>query len=134
MDLSVTSYVAGALALIMVPLSLQVSIRRARIGQRSGNIAAAVFGDAGDEGLRNSIRAFGNFIEYAPMVLLLLAFAELRGAPQAILAWAGGAFVAGRIIHAVSMTLVPNSPPPRGLAMLVTHGVTLLLGWLLVSG
>lgn len=131
-SLPVTSYVAGALALIMVPLSMQVSLRRAAVGKRSGDLAAAVFGDAGDERLRNAIRAFGNFIEYAPMVLLLLALAELRGAPQDILAWTGGAFVAARLVHAVAMTRYPYKPAPRGAAMLVTHGATLLAGlWLL---
>jgi uncharacterized protein len=132
--LPVTAGVAGLLAVLMVPLSMQVSLRRASIGKRNGNIAAAVFGDAGDDGLRNAIRAFGNFIEYVPMIVLLLALAELRGAPQALLAWTGGAFVAARLVHAVAMTFRPHFPAPRGAAMLVTHGATLLIGgWLLLN-
>jgi uncharacterized membrane protein YecN with MAPEG domain len=131
--LPITAIIAGLLALIMFPLALQVSIRRAIIGQRAGVIHAAVFGDAGNEGLRNAIRAFGNFIEYAPMAVLMIGLSEMAGMPDVTLWAVGGAFVAGRMLHAIAMTFRPLNPLPRGLAMLTTYVALLLPAWWLLS-
>ncbi|MCB2089628.1 MAG: MAPEG family protein [Sphingomonadaceae bacterium] len=131
--LPITATIAGLLALIMLPLTLQVSMRRAMIGMKAGVIHAAVFGDAGNEGLRNADRAFGNFIEYVPMALILLALSEWRGAPENGLWIVGGAFVAGRILHAISMTFIPLKPAPRGIAMMTTYAALLVPAWWLLS-
>ena len=68
----ITSLVAGVMALLLVPLSVQVSLRRAKM--------KTVFGDAGDETLRRRIRAHGNFIEYAPLALIALGLMAYGGA------------------------------------------------------
>lgn len=132
MDLPITSMLTALLALLAVPLSVQVSARRAAIGIRAGKIDTAVFGDADNPMLRNSIRAFGNFIEYTPLALILLALMELQGAPGALLWGIGGAFVAGRAIHALAMTFIPHNPAPRGLAMMTTYAVYLVPAWWLI--
>ena len=134
MMLPITSTIAGLLALTMLPLTLQVSMRRALVGKRAGVLSAAAFGDAGDDGLRNAIRAFGNFIEYTPMALILLALAEMNAAPPMLLWILGLAFFAGRVVHAVSMTLAPFNPAPRAVAMLATYAALLVPGgWLLLQ-
>lgn len=133
MLLPVTSTIAALLAILMLPLTIQVSMRRALIGKRSGDIATAVFGDVGDVKLRSSIRAFGNFIEYVPMCLLLLALMELQNAPSQLLWWVGGCFVGGRVIHAVSMSFIPRNPAPRGLAMFTTYAALLVPAWWLLN-
>ena len=133
MLLPVTSTIAAGLALIMFPLSLQVSGRRAHIGKKSGIIHKAVFGDDGDPMLRNSIRAFGNFSEYAPIALLLLALMEFQGADPQLLWWLGGLFVLGRAVHGVSMTFIPLNPVARGLAMLTTYAMMLVPAWWLLT-
>jgi hypothetical protein len=56
-----------------IGLTLQVSMLRKSLGN-------VVFGDADNDVLRRRIRAFGNFVEYAPLCLLLLALVELQGA------------------------------------------------------
>lgn len=133
MQLPATSAIAALLAVLMFPLTVQISMRRASIGMKSGDIAKAVFGDAGDAGLRAAVRAFGNFTEYAPMCLLLLALMELQGA-SAVLLWSvGGAFVAGRFIHGLAMTFIPNNPAPRGLAMMATYAAILVPAWWLFA-
>lgn len=119
--LPVTSTIAAILALVMIPLSIQVSARRAITGMRAGAPNSVVFGDGGNEILRNAIRAFGNFTEYVPMVLLMLALAEAQGAPPTLIAWVGGIFAAGRVLHAAAMTWLPMNPAPRGLAMFATY-------------
>lgn len=54
-SLPITSTIAACLAIIMFPLTLQISMRRKSIGN-------VVFGDGNDDVLRRRIRAFGNFI------------------------------------------------------------------------
>ncbi len=93
-----------------------------------------VFGDAGDENLRNSVRAFGNFIEYTPLALILFMLVELKGGYETQL-WATGiAFVIGRIVHGLSMTFFPLNPQPRGLAMLTTYVAYAFSAWVLLLG
>ena len=133
MDLPITSTLAALLALLAVPLTIQISARRAVIGMKAGKTDQAVFGDDGDPMLRNSIRAFGNFIEYTPLALILLALMEAQGAAAALLWWLGGAFVVGRLVHAISMTFIPRNPAPRGLAMFVTYAAFLVPAWWLLT-
>lgn len=84
-----------------------------------------------DDVLQRRIRAHGNFIEYAPTLLLTLALVEIAGAPPAIVMGLAVAVVGGRLLHAAGM-LWFETPAPRGIAMLATHSVYLLGGgWLL---
>ena len=124
-SLPITYTIAAALAALMFPLTLGVSLRRAGLGKEMGDLAGVAFGDAGDDVLRRRIRAFGNFIEYAPFCLILLALFESAGAsPNWV--WAiGGLLVLGRITHALGM-LYSNSPAPRAAGMFMT--------WTVVTG
>lgn len=122
--LPVTSIAAAALAILMLPLTLQVSLRRLAIG-------SVVFGDGGDEALRRRIRAFGNFIEYTPICLILLALLEAQGAHTTWLWVTAVLLVTGRVTHSLGM-LFAQSPAPRGIAMLMTYGAFLVPAvWLL---
>ncbi|MCE2927686.1 MAG: MAPEG family protein [Rickettsiales bacterium] len=51
------------------------------------------------------IRAHANFVEYVPLVLVLMALNELNGASRELLAVFGAALVLGRIFHAYSLTI-----------------------------
>lgn len=118
--LPVTSIAAALLAILMLPLTLGVSMRRLTLGREKGDVIAFVFGDGNDMTLRRRVRAFGNFIEYVPTCLIMLALTEVGGASATFL-WAMCiALVAGRILHALGM-LYADSPAPRGLAMLMTY-------------
>jgi uncharacterized membrane protein YecN with MAPEG domain len=133
MSLPITSTVAALLAVIMVPLTLQVSMRRAGLGKAMGDLTGVVFGDGDDDTLRRRTRAFGNFIEYVPTCLVLLALIEIQGAGATVVWTAGGLLVVGRVLHALGM-LFADSPAPRGLAMFMTYGALLTpAGWLLMN-
>ena len=124
--LPVTSIVAATLAIVMFPLALQISMRRLALG-------GVVFGDADDDALRRRIRAFGNFVEYVPICLVLLVLMEAQGAPSLWLWIAGVLLLAGRFLHALGM-LFANSPAPRGVAMMMTYGAFLVpAAWLLLN-
>lgn len=125
MSLHVTSLIAGLFALMTVPLSLQITIRRFKV--------RTVFGDAGDAILRRRIRAFGNFTEYAPLALIVLGLIEAQGAPSLLVWPLGIAFLASRIAHAAGM-LYSVTPTLRATGMLVQHTAFIISGTWLVFG
>ena len=112
---AVTSFYAALLALVYVWLSLRViRIRRAeRIG----------LGDGDNRQLRRSIRAHSNFAEYAVFALLLMAFAELQGAPGWAVHLLGLALVVGRLCHALGFGREPENGRLRVLGMQLTFTV-----------
>lgn len=117
MNLVVSSWTSALAGVALVALSLPISLRRAKVG--------AVSGDGGDDVLRRRIRAQGNFIEYVPLALLLLALSELQGADQFAVVGTAAALVLGRLLHAMGM--LSGSTPLRGAGMILTY-VSLLLG------
>ena len=60
-------------------------------------------GDGGNEAVLRRMRAQANFIENAPLFLLLLAGLELSGGDRRILAGIAVAFVLARIAHGIGM-------------------------------
>ena len=123
MTLQITSLLAGIFALLMVPLSLQVSMRRVKLDGIS-------FGDGNDEILRRRIRAHGNFIEYAPMALISVALIEYGGGAKALVIGLACAFLVSRILHAAGM-LYTSTPTLRAGGMLIQHAAFLIAGcWL----
>ncbi len=115
----------------MLPLTLQVSMRRAALGKAMGKVNGVTFGDGNDEILRRRIRAFGNFIEYTPRCLVMLALTENAGASPTFVWTIGGLLLFGRGLHALGM-LYSDTPVPRGIAMFMTYGAFLAPAvWLL---
>jgi len=98
--LLVTSIIAVVLTGMLIKLSLAVIAmrRKNKVGLGSG----------GHEDLERAIRAQGNFAEYVPFGLILLACLELNGAPWWLVAIPGVAFIIGRAIHAKGI----HTPPP----------------------
>jgi uncharacterized membrane protein YecN with MAPEG domain len=122
MSFAITALFAGLLTLMMVPLSLQVSLRRAGLN--------STFGDADDETLRRRIRAHGNFIEYVPTALIALGLVEWTGAPPVFVWGLGIALVVARMLHSWGM-LYTSTPALRAIAMVTQHTMFLAAGaWL----
>lgn len=103
---------AAACALINVWLAI-------RVGQMR-RLHKVSIGDDGNPALIARMRAHANFIEYAPIVLILLALVELARGPS-VFAWAYGfVFVVARICHGLGMdTWKPGRPIGVVLTMLV---------------
>jgi len=118
--LDVSVKIGSLLVFTMLPLSLLVSARRARLGKERGNLAAVAFGDGDDLILRRRIRAFGNFIEYVPVGLLMVVLLEYNGASTSLVWLVGISLVLGRFVHAVGM-LTSEHPVPRMLGMMATY-------------
>jgi uncharacterized protein len=82
--------------LLMLVLLARISLHRHR-----GNIG---LGDGGDALLSRKIRVHGNFIEHAPIALLMLALLESSGLPAPWLWGYGGVLLLGRVMHAVGLS------------------------------
>ena len=91
----ITAVFAATLTLMLIALSGLVIQRRMT--------THTALGDGGDAALADRIRAQGNFAEYAPMALILLACAESLHAPAAALGIMGAVFCIGRISHAAGL-------------------------------
>ena len=124
--LLMTSIIAAILTIIFVKLSFAV------IGLRRKNKVG--LGSGGYDDLERAIRAQGNFAEYVPIGLILIACLELNGAPWWLVILPGIALIIGRLIHAKGI----NEPPPnfssRVLGMKFTFGTLITLailnlGW-----
>jgi hypothetical protein len=66
-------------------------------------------GSGGHDDLERAMRAQGNFAEYVPISLILIACLELNAAPWWLVAATGVALIAGRLLHAKGI----NQPPPN---------------------
>lgn len=132
--LIITSKIAALLCLQMFVLTLMVSMRRVNLGKSEGDMAKYPYQDGNDETLKRRIRAFGNFVEYTPVCIIMLALMEFNGAPASLVWSLGGAFVIGRILHSIGMLTNPHFPLPRALGMFCTYAILLVSAvWFLVG-
>ncbi|MGE5476936.1 MAG: MAPEG family protein [Bacteroidales bacterium] len=115
MSVKVTAFYALPLALMFVALSMRV------IGLRK--LVKAAFGDGGDARLGRAIRVHANFAEYVPFALVLIAAAELNGAPWWLLHLLGAVLLAGRLSHAWGVSQPKEDFRFRVAGMLSTFGV-----------
>jgi uncharacterized protein len=122
-----TAFYAAILGLIYAGLSGWV------IGGRvTGNV---LFGDGGQDALQRRIRSHGNFQEYVPLTLLLIALFEAGGGAHA---WVQGlliVLVIARILHPIGMFAPTNSPRQfacRGGGILATLAVMTVAALLLL--
>ena len=122
--LPITSTVASLAAISLVALSVPVSLRRMKVGVRIG------FGD--DTALLRRIRAQGNFTEYVPLTLILLALAEYRQAPVTLLWGIASLLIVGRALHVAG--ILTGSTPLRAPGMVGTYSALLVGAGTLMFG
>jgi uncharacterized membrane protein YecN with MAPEG domain len=94
--MTIVTLYAGLLGLLYLPLAANViRIRRAdRIS----------LGDGGNALLERRVRAHGNFAEYVPIALILIALAESGGGSALLIHGLGIALVLGRAMHAFALS------------------------------
>ena len=115
--MSITPVYAGLLSLLYLILSFRVIA--ARRAQSLG------LGDGGNNDMLRRIRAHGNFAEYVPLVLVLMAFAELQNQSIWIIHTMGVFLVIGRPLHAIGVS--------RGMGNLRIAGMILTFSALIVG-
>jgi len=126
--LLITAIIASILTIIFIKLSFNVIAlrRKNQVGLGSG----------GHDDLERAIRAQGNFAEYVPFGIILIACLELNGVPWFLVALPGIALIIGRLIHAKGIRTPPPDFSMRVLGMKFTFStlmalVFLNLGWVL---
>ena len=115
-----TALYAGLLALLLVGLSINVI--RLRWRYRQG------LGDGGHQALARAVRVQGNFIEYAPLGLVLLWLLETAGFNALVVHGLGVALVAGRVAHGWGLNQSDGPSIGRAVGMGLTFTVLILGG------
>jgi uncharacterized membrane protein YecN with MAPEG domain len=105
MTLTTTTLYALPLLLIWIVLWIRVTSIRSAIG--------CSIGDAGDMKLLQKIRQHGNFIEWVPLVLVLMILAEAQGADALWLHVAGALLLIGRLAHPFGLRIDNAGHPLR---------------------
>jgi len=109
-NLEITSLYASLLALLFIVLSINIS--RLRLRHKVG------LGDGEHQELAKAIRVHGNFSEYIPLALILLACYELNNGSVLILHICGASIFAGRILHAIGLSKTIGVSKQRQVGML----------------
>jgi uncharacterized protein len=91
----------------LIALVLAVLVVRLRVKTKTD------LGTGGHPALEQAIRAHGNFIEYVPLILLLLLLLELCETRRIVLHGLGAALTLGRILHAWGLHTTPGESAGR---------------------
>ncbi len=125
-------------ALFAILLTLIGSYLAFRAGSLRGKEKISI-GDGGNEQLLLEMRRHGNFSEFVPLALILMAIVELNGGNAALLYACGGLLVLARILHPMGLQAGKDAlnNPLRGLGaggtLLATTVLLLAAGWGLIS-
>ena len=118
--LPITSLYAGLLALLLVTLSAKTILMRRK--------TRTSVGDNGNPDMLRAIRVQGNFTEYTPFALLLLALSELQGAPGWAVHVLGLILLVGRLLHVWGFGSTPQIIPARQAGMVLTFLMIIIAG------
>lgn len=120
----VVPFYAGVFALIYIALTIRVIVLR--------NSHSVALGTGGDAALERAIRIHGNFIEYVPLALILLGFAEAQRNSIYLLHVLCLLLLLGRIAHIVGLSCANTVNLWRGLGVVLTVTVLLIAAVLLI--
>ncbi len=120
-QLHLTLTYAPMLALIFCVLALLVVIQRRRTN--------VPYGDGDNPVLRGAVRAHGNFAEYVPIAIILLALLEYTGFNELLLNGLYILLILARISHATAMF-----SPVKSRLYFLTRVFGALSTWLIILG
>ena len=129
MTLTVTTLYVFPLVLIWFVLWIGVTSARASLNTS--------IGDGGNLDLLLKIRRHGNFIEWMPLVLILMVLADAQGTGPIWLHAAGALLVIGRVVHAFGLKKDNAAHPLRyvgNTASLLSVAILLVALFRIVTG
>lgn len=97
MESPITLLFAGIFAIFALVLSFRAGFYRGASG------ISVLFGDPVDKELAVRVRRHQNFLEYVPIMLILMAAIELNGGSATFLYGAGLVLIIARIAHAFGL-------------------------------
>ena len=105
MDIMITAFYTGLAGLLMVALALGVV--KARVGKRVS------LGDGGEQVVLVAIRKFGNYIEYVPYYIIIMAVMELQSIDTLYIHILGVNLILARLLHIMGLKPVKKVSSPR---------------------
>lgn len=131
LDLPVTLATASILTLLFLVLSVRVSMARMGAGVSLGEGGHSMTTKSGSvrevPSILAPMRAQGNFAEYVPLSLLMLALIEAHAVDRATLIAIAVALIVSRVMHAIGIGL-PAPNLMRGGGAGLQYLVLLVLG------
>jgi uncharacterized membrane protein YecN with MAPEG domain len=118
--LMTTLLYAALFALFALGLSFKVGSSRVKTA------VSVLYGDPVNMDLAENVRRHQNFLEYVPMILILMGAIELSGGSGAWLHGFGIVLIVSRIAHAVGLRHDDIGHKGRLLGMIGTVGVTIV--------
>ncbi len=115
----ITAFYTGLLTLVFLFLSLRVI--RLRFKFKVG------IGDGDHKLLAKAIRVHGNFFEYVPLTILLLALFEINGGTTLWVHVFGAVLVVARLLHAIGLNQSIGTSYQRMAGTIFTFVVMLVL-------
>lgn len=112
MSVGIVALYAGLNALIAFVLALLVVRQR--------GIAKVAIGTGGNIELERAIRAHGNFVEYVPLILVLLLILEIDKTKPLVLHVLGLALTIGRVLHAWGLSSSEGVTRGRSIGIALT--------------
>jgi uncharacterized membrane protein YecN with MAPEG domain len=116
----VSAITAGVLIIAQMGLMLAVALERRRTGQS--------LGDGGHDAVLRASRRHGNFAENAAIFVASLALLEMLGAVRLFVVGLAVLFIAGRIAHAIGLSMKNTVNPWRIGGIFATIGAGVGLG------
>lgn len=125
MTLAITSFYAAILAMLYVVLACLVIRQRFkfRVGLGTGK----------EPRLLQTVRMHGNFAEYVPFLLILVALLEVQQSPAWQLHLVAGLTLAGRLLHAVGLWRSSGTSVPRFLGIISTFAALIVAAVFLLA-
>ena len=118
----VTLLYAGIMALAYFALSVYVIRWRWKENRGLG------FANDPSSGLFRAVRIHGNFMEFVPFTLLLIALDEMTNLKPVCVHWYGGALIVARILHFFAIRKTEGPSWQRVVAMFLTFALLTVLG------
>jgi len=116
----VSAATAGVLIVVQMILLLLTVLARRKARQS--------LGEGQDEGLLRAMRRHGNFAENAAIFVIALALLEIMGAGRQMVEGLAGAFLLGRLFHALGLSMPKSVNLWRTLGVFLTVASSLVLG------
>ena len=118
-ELAITGLYSSLLVIVYMLLSFNVI--RLRLTRKVG------IGSNGIKSIDQAIRAHGNFAEYVPLALIMLAALELSHFDQTWLHVFGASLLVSRVLHAIGLIKSAGATLPRQIGALITFAVMLVM-------
>ena len=118
-SVTITPMYAAGLGIILLILSIRVvAVLRVK--------GSVLYGDGGNPDFTPVLRGQQNFIEYVPLALILIAFAEAGGSSATWIHGMGAALLVARILHPLGLTARAGVNPLRFIGTNLTWIVLLM--------